>query len=152
MRAPIMFSLSGIIYKWGVSSMCSFLRNSYLIPHTPDHRSTVRVLAVDQIYRQNFSCGVYISTNESKVNFFNAIMYPSFEGSDRGGGGGQFLGRGGQLFTWCFSIHKESVILYPRISSCVLAPSCFLPCDIGQYTHRWAQIVLKFTISHFSCF
>ena len=75
------------------------------------------------LYRQNFSCGVYISTNESKVNFFNAIMYPSFEGSDRGGGGVPFFGGGVPFFTRCFSIHKESIILYPRISSGVLAVS-----------------------------
>jgi len=44
-------------------------------------------------------------------------MYSSFEVSDRGWGGGPFFGWLGPFFTRCFSIHKESLHLYPRISS-----------------------------------
>ena len=31
---------------------------------------------------------------------------------------GSIFGWGGQFFTWCFPISKESLHLYPRISSC----------------------------------
>ena len=60
-------------------------------------------------WRQELSSCGENSTNESKVTFFSTVIYSSFEGSDRGGGGGPFLGGGGPFFTWCFSIHKESL-------------------------------------------
>ena len=56
------------------------------------------------------SCGEN-STNESKVTLFGTVMYLSFEGSDQGGGGLNFLGGGGlKFFTWCFSISKKSLL------------------------------------------
>ena len=47
---------------------------------------------------------------------------------------------------------SESLIHYPRISSGVLAVSCFWPLSIGQYTHIWVKTVYNCIFSHFLAF
>ena len=78
------------------------------------------------LWRQELSLCGYTSTSESKVTFLQHMLCThNLRGLTQGGGGVPFFGGGVPFFTWCFSIHKESVILYPRIHSEVLAPSRF---------------------------
>ena len=77
-------------------------------------------------YRQELSLCGYTSTSESKVTFLQHMLCThNLRGLNRWVGVLHFLRGVLHFFTWCFSIHKESLLLYPRISSGVLAVSDF---------------------------